>query len=111
MDENDTIPANLRKKFDKLGVRRVHANLELGRYTKDKKKYADLYIAQSKEALESALADREESRALDALSISRSANSIAREALRIAGQQRTIAIIAAVAAIISAIAAIAVNTE
>ena len=111
MDENDTIPANLRKKFDRLGVSRVHAYHELGKYTGDKKTYAALYIAQSKEVLESASADRDESRALDALSISRSANSIAREALRIAGHQRTIAIIAAAAAIIAAIAAIVANTE
>ena len=111
MDENDIIPANLRKKFDKLGIPRVHAYYELGKYTGDKKKYAALYIAQSNEALESASADREESRALDALSISRSANSIAREALRIAGHQRTITIIAATAAVIAAIAAIVANTE
>ncbi len=73
--------------------------LDAGLYHGKKKKHATVYVTHGKEERESEVADREETRAEEALSISRSANSIAREALRIAKSDRTIAIIAIIIAI------------
>ena len=103
MNYRDTIPSDLLKKFDDLGIPGVQAKLDAGMYSGRKKKHATVYVTHGKEERESRVADREETRAEEALSISRSANSIAREALRIARSDRTIAIIAIIIAIASAV--------
>ncbi len=103
MGDLEKIPPNLLKEFDEIRWESVESKLKLGHYGEKNKKYATLYVDHHKAKRDASLGEREEARAEEALSISRSANSIAREALRIARSDRTIAIIAIIIAIASAV--------
>ena len=103
MGDLERIPPDLLKKFEEIGWESVESNIKLGHYRDKNKKPATLYVDHYKAKRDASLDEREETRAEEALSISRSANSIAREALRIARSDRTIAIIAIIIAIASAV--------
>ncbi len=103
MSDLERIPPDLLKEFDEIKWESVESKLKLGDYGEKKQKSANLYVDHYKAKCDASLGEREEARAKEALSISRSANSIAREALRIARSDRTIAIIAIIIAIASAV--------
>ena len=103
MSDLEKIPPDLLKKFDEDGWESVESTLKLDHYGEKKRKCATLYVDHYKAKRDASLREREKSRAVEILSITRSAKSIAREVLRIARSDRTIAIIAIIVAIAIAI--------
>ena len=98
MGDLDKIPPYLLKKFDEIKWESVESNLKLGLYNDRNKKHAELYVDHYKSERDDVLLARQEARADETLSISRSA-------LRIPKWQLIIAIIAIVIAIMIAILA------
>jgi len=96
MGDLDKIPPDRLKKFDDIGPESVESNLKLGHYNGWNKKYAVLYVDHYNSERDASLSARQEARAEETLSVSRSA-------IRISKQHLVIAIIAIIIVIAIAI--------